>query len=101
MLLNTARGQLVDQAALLAALRSGHLRAAGLDVFETEPVPPTDELCSCEQVLLSGHVAGLDQQSHADTWALAARILQQLHSGQWPADCIQNCRDVCGWSWAR
>jgi D-3-phosphoglycerate dehydrogenase len=62
-LVNAARGGLVDEAALLAALESGHLRGAGLDVFDPEP-PRTDHaLLQRDDVIASGHVAGATQAS--------------------------------------
>ena len=57
ILVNTARGALVDEDAMIAALQSGHLRHAGLDVFETEPLPPGHRLTTMENVTLSAHSA--------------------------------------------
>lgn len=99
VLINTARGQLVDEKALIAALQAGKLRAAGLDVFEVEPLPADSPLLGMSNVLLSGHIAGLDNESHNGTWELAANIILQLHAGKWPADCIQNLKGVTGWKW--
>jgi D-3-phosphoglycerate dehydrogenase / 2-oxoglutarate reductase len=57
ILLNTARGALVDEAAMIAALRSGHIAHAGLDVFNEEPLPANHELTTLENVTLSAHSA--------------------------------------------
>lgn len=57
LLINTGRGALVDEAALLAALDSGHLAGAGLDVFAQEPLPPDAPILSREQVVLTPHNA--------------------------------------------
>jgi phosphoglycerate dehydrogenase-like enzyme len=99
MLINTARGPLIDEAALVRALESGQIRAAGLDVFEVEPLPASSPLLKMSNVLLAPHIAGLDDESHIDTWALAANIILRLLRGEWPAECIQNLRGVNGWAW--
>lgn len=57
LLINTARGGLVDMPALVAALQSGHLGGAGLDVFDSEPLPPGHPILRCEQVVLTPHHA--------------------------------------------
>ena len=54
---NTARGALADEAALIAALQNGHIRHAGLDVFHNEPLLPDHVLAKLENVTLSAHVA--------------------------------------------
>lgn len=99
VLINTARGPLVDEDALIQALRSGKLRAAGLDVFETEPLPATSPFLQMDNVLLSGHVAGLDDESHASTCVMAAENILLLHQGNWPAERIQNLKGVTDWAW--
>jgi phosphoglycerate dehydrogenase-like enzyme len=58
LFINTARGQLVDQKALYAALRDGKIAGAGLDVFEQEPIDPQDPLLTLSNVVLSPHTAG-------------------------------------------
>jgi D-3-phosphoglycerate dehydrogenase len=57
ILINTARGSLVDEAALVAALQSGSLAGAALDVYEMEPLPETSPLRTMDQVLLAAHNA--------------------------------------------
>jgi D-3-phosphoglycerate dehydrogenase len=59
LLVNVARGPVVNQDALVAALNSGHLGGAGLDVFEQEPPPPGSPILSCEQVVFTPHVADM------------------------------------------
>jgi D-3-phosphoglycerate dehydrogenase len=55
LLVNTARGAVIDEAALVAALQSGHIARAGLDVFETEPLPADHPLASLPNVTLAAH----------------------------------------------
>jgi phosphoglycerate dehydrogenase-like enzyme len=57
LLINTARGAIVDSEALVAALHSGHLGGAGLDVYETEPLSAAHPLLACEQIVLTPHNA--------------------------------------------
>lgn len=100
VVINTSRGPLIDEPALIEALKSGKLRGAGLDVFEVEPLPSNSPLLSMSNVLLSGHVAGLDNESHDATCIMAADNIIALHRGEWPAERIQNLRGVTDWSWA-
>ena len=57
-LINIARGPVVDQSALIAALKSGEIAGAGLDVFEQEPLPEDSELWDMENVIMSPHISG-------------------------------------------
>lgn len=99
ILVNTARGPLVDEKALYDALKSGHLAGAGLDVFEVEPLPMSSPLLEFNNVLFCGHLAGLDHESHHDTLTMCAKIIMDLHQGKWPRECIQNLKGVTDWKW--
>ena len=59
LLINVARGQIVDTDALVHALNSGHLGGAAIDVYEQEPPPPDHPLLKCEQVILTPHCADM------------------------------------------
>lgn len=58
VLINIARGRILDEEALADALRAGRLRGAGLDVFRTEPLPPDSPLWALDRVLLTPHIGG-------------------------------------------
>ena len=72
-LVNTARGGIVDEPALLDALESGHIAGAALDVFETEPVPAGHPLLSSGRVVLTPHMAGVSDRSSIRMAEFAAR----------------------------
>ncbi len=81
-LYNISRGAVVDQAALVDALRGGRLAGAGLDVFETEPLPEDSPLWELENVILTPHVAGLTPHYFERAAALFADNLDRFLSGQ-------------------
>lgn len=101
VVINTARGPIIDETALIAALKSGKLRGAGLDVFETEPLPLSSPLIEMDNVLLSGHVAGIDNESIADTFRMIHRTTMELYRGGWPKEAIRNMQGVTGWKWEK
>jgi phosphoglycerate dehydrogenase-like enzyme len=101
LFINTARGPLVVEADLIAALQSGHLGGAGLDVFEKEPPDPNNPLFKLDQVVVTPHVGGGDTQSNADMGAEAARCIVALSRGEWPEGAVVNDSLKSSWRWAR
>ncbi|MGZ0169942.1 MAG: phosphoglycerate dehydrogenase [Planctomycetales bacterium] len=100
VLINTARGSLIKEDDLIESLKSGHLRGAGLDVYEVEPLPMSSQLLELDNVLLSGHTAGLDIESHNGMFGMCGEIIVALHKGEWPAaECVQNLPGVTDWKW--
>jgi D-3-phosphoglycerate dehydrogenase / 2-oxoglutarate reductase len=71
IIVNTARGGIVDEAALADALRSGQIAAAGIDVFDAEPPTPDHPLLAFDQVLFTPHTAGLTREA-AERMAIAS-----------------------------
>ncbi len=79
VLINTARGGIVDEPALAAALRSGHLGGAAIDVFASEPLAPSPHFADCPNLLLTPHIAGLSAESNQRVSTLIAeRLLEVL-----------------------
>jgi phosphoglycerate dehydrogenase-like enzyme len=79
---NVSRGAVIDEAALIEALRAGKLAGAGLDVFEEEPLPVTSPLWELENVIVTPHVAGATPLYYERTAALFADNLERFLSGQ-------------------
>lgn len=77
-LINTGRGELVDQDALIEALREGRLAGAALDVFEEEPLPPSSPLVAMENVILGSHNA---QNTHEAVARVNERAVENLIEG--------------------
>ncbi|MDR2068392.1 MAG: C-terminal binding protein [Spirochaetaceae bacterium] len=84
VLVNVSRGQVIDEAALAAALRSGKLGAAGLDVFEREPLPPEHPLCSLDNVILTDHSAYYSRESVSVLKTRAAMNVREVLEGRIP-----------------
>ena len=88
-LINTARGGIVDTAALTAALRTAEIAGAAVDVLETEPPEPNAELLALENVIVTPHAAFMSEESILDLEVDAATSVAQVLTGQRP-DSIVN-----------
>jgi phosphoglycerate dehydrogenase-like enzyme len=81
-MVNTARGEIIDETALIAALRSRRIAGAGLDVFETEPLPADSPLWDMPNVIMSPHIAGGGSDGYFMHRKLFAENLERLTQGQ-------------------
>ncbi len=72
ILINTARGGIIDEAALAAALKSGHLGGAAIDVFATEPLPASDVFAGCPNLVLTPHIAGVSFEANVRVSSMIA-----------------------------
>ena len=94
--LNTSRGGVVDQAALVRALTSGAIAGAALDVMDPEPLDPADPLCALPNVVLTPHIGSGTVETRRAMHDLAVRNLLQAMSGKTPAAVVNPA--AIGWS---
>ena len=83
-LVNTARGALVDEGALVAALRAGRIAGAALDAFTAEPLPPESPLRSCPRMLITPHQAFNSVETGEKVSLMAATAIVDLMEGRRP-----------------
>jgi D-3-phosphoglycerate dehydrogenase / 2-oxoglutarate reductase len=89
VLVNTARGGLVDYDAVVDALESGQLRAAAFDVYEAEPIPPGTRLLDAPNVVLTPHLAGATVQTARRAATLAAQAVAAYRRGERPPGLVR------------
>jgi D-3-phosphoglycerate dehydrogenase len=87
-LVNTARGALVDTDALIAAVRSGHLRGAAMDVFDKEPLPEGHPFIAEPGILLSPHIGGSTEEALERTAVQVAQAVIAALEGRRPANLV-------------
>jgi D-3-phosphoglycerate dehydrogenase len=99
VIINTARGPIIDEQALYQALREGLIAGAGLDVTEPEPPRPDDPLLKLEQVLITGHSAYFSEASNLELQQKSAEAVLLALKGEWPPFLVnpevkeqRNCR---------
>jgi phosphoglycerate dehydrogenase-like enzyme len=88
LLVNTARGPVVDEPALIRALSEGWIAGAGLDVFEQEPPDPNNPLFKMSNVIATPHVAGQSDEDQETAWRLATDSAIAFARGQWPRSYV-------------
>ncbi len=94
ILVNTARGPLVDEAALMAAVKSGRLAAAGLDVFQAEPPPAEAPVLADDRLVLTPHAAGLSRESASRMAVAAMRNILDFFEGRLDSRLVVNAADL-------
>ena len=84
LLVGISRGHIIDEDALIAALNSGHLSAAALDVFDKEPLPADSVLWDMDNVLITPHAAGGTQMERKYLLDIFYENLERFFSGNLP-----------------
>ncbi len=80
-IVNTSRGPLIDQAALIAALKEGRIAGAGLDVYDEEPIPATHPLMSAPNALLLPHLGYVSKQNYGAYFKGAVEVIEAFMAG--------------------
>ena len=92
VLINTSRGPVVDEAALIRALTEKRISAAGLDVFEQEPIDPGNPLLELDNVVVTPHIAGYSDVFWHSFWRHSVETAIDMAEGRWPRSHVN--RDV-------
>ena len=93
-LINTARGSIVDEPALVQALRDGKIAGAGLDVLEKEPIDPDNPLISMDNVLTAPHIGGATKEASSRSSLACAQAIDDFFSGRTPKFVVPELRDL-------
>jgi D-3-phosphoglycerate dehydrogenase len=87
-IVNTSRGPVIDEVALIEALRDGKVAGAGLDVFEEEPLPLDSLLREFDNVVFTPHIASSTEESRADLFRAACDLAIDIVNGIWPQTVV-------------
>ena len=82
LLINTSRGPVIDEAALLAALREGRIGGAGIDVYEPEPLPPNHPLRTAPRTLLTPHIGYVTEETYRIFYGGTVAAIQAWQAGK-------------------
>ena len=88
VIINTARGPLIDEDALVKALNNQQIAAAGLDVLEQEPPAKDNPLLAMDNVLISPHVASATTRMRPETRRRVGREVALVLRNRWPMSCV-------------
>jgi len=91
-LINTARGAIVDEKALIKALKEGWIAGAALDVFEVEPLPKDNPLYELNNVFLTPHIAGPSDERRSMLFGVIVRDFERFFSGKKPLNIVKHER---------
>ncbi|MHB9033647.1 MAG: C-terminal binding protein [Anaerolineae bacterium] len=85
VIVNTARGPIIHEAALVQAVQDNTVRAAGLDVFEQEPLPANSALFSLDRVVLTPHISATSTQARHKLYVMVCELIRDVFAGKPPA----------------
>jgi glyoxylate reductase len=88
ILVNNARGPVVDETALYKALKGGQLAGAGLDVFEQEPTPPSNPLLTLDNVVVAPHISSASFETRSKMAVMVAENLTAFFEGRTPPNLV-------------
>ena len=90
VLINTSRGPVVDEAALVRVLTEGRITGAGLDVFEEEPTPADNPLLALDNVVVTPHIAARSDLTSEKQWRLSMETAIAFSEGRWPLSYVNH-----------
>ena len=93
-LINTSRGSIVDEAALVRALEAGKIAGAGLDVLEQEPIDPNNPLVAMDNVLTAPHIGGATKEASSRSSVACAQAIDDFFAGRTPNFVVPELRDL-------